>query len=175
MVLWRRCVQEAQIVIASLVRSNERGAIGFLKEPQRINVLVSRARDGLFLIGNRDCLLKGSRASGAWRTVLEHLPVLTAFPARCEVHGTNAVVREAGAFDRLAPSGGCPEACGTVLDCGHQCPLRCHSTRKPHGVCTAVVECRCAMASGACSAQCSGILCITIGTQPAEPSMQRAA
>ena len=45
-------------MVASLVRSNERGALGFLKEAPRVNVLLSRARDGLILVGNSECLLK---------------------------------------------------------------------------------------------------------------------
>eukprot|EP00892_Ulva_mutabilis_P000792 jgi/Ulvmu1/10713/UM067_0040.1 len=36
--------EEARIVIASLTRSNAQGVIGFLNEPQRVNVLLSRAR-----------------------------------------------------------------------------------------------------------------------------------
>lgn len=36
--------EESDVVVASLVRSNKRGAIGFLKEEQRVNVLLSRAK-----------------------------------------------------------------------------------------------------------------------------------
>eukprot|EP00892_Ulva_mutabilis_P006560 jgi/Ulvmu1/4276/UM197_0003.1 len=49
--------EEARIVIASLTRSKANGKIGFLNEPQRVNVLLSRARDALILIGNPRCLL----------------------------------------------------------------------------------------------------------------------
>ena len=44
--------EEADIVIASLVRSNPEHVIGFLKEPERINVLLSRARVCEIIIGN---------------------------------------------------------------------------------------------------------------------------
>ena len=36
--------EESDIVVVSLVRSNKRGAIGFMKEEQRVNVLLSRAK-----------------------------------------------------------------------------------------------------------------------------------
>ena len=36
--------EESDIVVISLVRSNMHGAIGFLKEEQRVNVLLSRAK-----------------------------------------------------------------------------------------------------------------------------------
>ncbi|KAL6759021.1 P-loop containing nucleoside triphosphate hydrolase protein, partial [Haematococcus lacustris] len=41
--------EELDIVVASLVRSNSAGKVGFLKEPERINVLLSRARHGMIL------------------------------------------------------------------------------------------------------------------------------
>ncbi|KAF9975513.1 hypothetical protein BGZ73_000817 [Actinomortierella ambigua] len=51
--------EEADIIIISLVRSNTRedqggssSTIGFLKSPNRTNVLLSRARHGMYLIGN---------------------------------------------------------------------------------------------------------------------------
>lgn len=46
--------EEATIVIVSLVRntsSDSHGAIGFLKSPNRTNVLLSRAKHGLFMLG----------------------------------------------------------------------------------------------------------------------------
>ncbi|KAG9740326.1 P-loop containing nucleoside triphosphate hydrolase protein, partial [Aureobasidium melanogenum] len=44
--------QESDIVVASLVRSNPDNDIGFLSSPERLNVLLSRARNALILIGN---------------------------------------------------------------------------------------------------------------------------
>ncbi|KAG9689169.1 P-loop containing nucleoside triphosphate hydrolase protein, partial [Aureobasidium melanogenum] len=44
--------QESDIVVASLVRSNSDNDIGFLSSPERLNVLLSRARNALILIGN---------------------------------------------------------------------------------------------------------------------------
>ncbi|KAI4673398.1 uncharacterized protein J4E84_011123 [Alternaria hordeiaustralica] len=46
--------EEAKIVIVSLVRSNEKRNVGFLKTTNRINVLLSRAQHGMYLIGNAE-------------------------------------------------------------------------------------------------------------------------
>ncbi|MCB9225331.1 MAG: AAA domain-containing protein [Crocinitomicaceae bacterium] len=44
--------QERDIIIISLVRSNDRGEIGFLKDYRRMNVAMTRARMKLILIGD---------------------------------------------------------------------------------------------------------------------------
>ncbi|XP_062126045.1 NFX1-type zinc finger-containing protein 1-like [Drosophila sulfurigaster albostrigata] len=51
---------EANIVILSLVRSNAHRKIGFLVEPTRICVALSRARYGLYIIGNMESLAHNS-------------------------------------------------------------------------------------------------------------------
>jgi len=46
--------EEATIVILSLVRntsSGNHGTIGFLRSPNRTNVLLSRAKHGMFMLG----------------------------------------------------------------------------------------------------------------------------
>jgi superfamily I DNA and/or RNA helicase len=44
--------EEAKVVVISLVRSNDTNRCGFLSTPNRINVLLSRAKHGMYLIGN---------------------------------------------------------------------------------------------------------------------------
>ena len=44
--------QEKEIVIVSLVRSNDEGEIGFLKDYRRMNVAITRAKEQLFVIGD---------------------------------------------------------------------------------------------------------------------------
>lgn len=47
---------ERDIIIASMVRSNKEGKIGFLKDMKRLNVLLTRAKKKLIMIGNRKTL-----------------------------------------------------------------------------------------------------------------------
>ncbi|HQX72648.1 MAG TPA: AAA domain-containing protein [Chitinophagaceae bacterium] len=44
--------QEKEIIIVSLVRSNDDGDIGFLKDYRRMNVAITRAKEQLFVIGD---------------------------------------------------------------------------------------------------------------------------
>ena len=48
--------QERDIIYISLVRSNERGEIGFLKEIRRLNVAMTRAKEKLVMIGDSGTL-----------------------------------------------------------------------------------------------------------------------
>jgi hypothetical protein len=75
--------EEADVVVASLVRSNSKGTVGFLREPERINVLLSRARDGLILIGNSTTLRNASSAAARkhWSVVLDQLEASGSLPA----------------------------------------------------------------------------------------------
>lgn len=50
--------QERDIIVISLVRSNEEGQIGFLRDLRRMNVAITRARMKLILIGNRQTLCR---------------------------------------------------------------------------------------------------------------------
>lgn len=44
--------EKADIVVISLVRSNKAQKCGFLRTSNRINVLLSRAKNGMYIIGN---------------------------------------------------------------------------------------------------------------------------
>ncbi|MDE7181007.1 MAG: AAA family ATPase [Muribaculaceae bacterium] len=48
--------RESDIVVISLVRSNEKGDIGFLRDYRRMNVAITRARMKLIIIGNMQTL-----------------------------------------------------------------------------------------------------------------------
>ncbi len=50
--------QERDIIMISLVRSNEKGEIGFLRDLRRMNVAMTRARMKLFILGDSETLSK---------------------------------------------------------------------------------------------------------------------
>ncbi len=50
--------QERDIIIVSLVRANEKGEIGFLRDLRRMNVAITRARSKLIIIGDAPTLCR---------------------------------------------------------------------------------------------------------------------
>jgi RecA/RadA recombinase len=64
--------EEADIVIISLVRSNEEERIGFLKKAQRLNVAVSRAKKLLVVVGD-PATVTGSEGRSLYTPLLEHI------------------------------------------------------------------------------------------------------
>jgi len=52
--------REKEAVLISLVRSNDRGEIGFLNEPRRFNVAVTRARRKAIVVGDASTVAVGS-------------------------------------------------------------------------------------------------------------------
>ncbi|KAG1844511.1 P-loop containing nucleoside triphosphate hydrolase protein [Suillus subalutaceus] len=124
--------EESDIVIASLTRSNESNDIGFMNSPERLNVLISRARDGLILIGNSQTFINARKGRELWGKFFELVKqgnyMYEGFPIKCERHPHRKVlIKSASEFDTLCPNGGCTEICGIMLNCGvHLCPLKCH-------------------------------------------------
>ena len=50
--------QERDIIVISLVRSNEEGQIGFLRDLRRMNVAITRARMKLIILGDQETMTK---------------------------------------------------------------------------------------------------------------------
>lgn len=73
--------QEKKNIILSLVRSNEEGVIGFLKDYRRMNVAITRAKENLIVIGDSATIgadpffnqfLSYVEANGSYRTIWEY-------------------------------------------------------------------------------------------------------
>ncbi|KAJ6531120.1 P-loop containing nucleoside triphosphate hydrolase protein [Mycena capillaripes] len=122
--------EESDIVVASLTRSNPNNDIGFMFAPERLNVLISRARDALILIGNSNTFTRSRKGGELWRTFFELIKphVYDGLPIRCEQHPTrHELVTSEAEFLQKCPDGGCDQPCGTMLNCNqHKCPRLCH-------------------------------------------------
>ncbi|KAI9781350.1 MAG: hypothetical protein M1816_002396 [Peltula sp. TS41687] len=120
--------EEAKVVVISLVRSNPRNKCGFLRTSNRINVLLSRARHGMYIIGNAQT----SRHVPMWAEVLSILEannnIGRTLPLRCPRHPEVEIkVSAPDDFSVFAPEGGCTKKCNLRLSCGHSCVNKCHS------------------------------------------------
>lgn len=144
--------EESEIVVASLTRSNGNGDIGFMAAPQRLNVLLSRARNGLILIGNAETFTKSRKASKVWVPFITQLKDAGQFysglPVKCENHPKEtALLKTKEDFDMKCHDGGCSKPWSvlstslsknlcrganlngshTLLSCAiHYCPRQCH-------------------------------------------------
>ena len=84
--------EENDVIILSLVRNNTRSSVGFLRIDNRICVALSRARNGLYILGNMRMLAKASPLWAHMEQVLkENGEIGEAFPLQCNNH--NQILR----------------------------------------------------------------------------------
>lgn len=106
--------EESDIVIVSLTRSNNERKIGFMSSPERVNVLLSRARDGLIMIGNAHTFMEAKSGDNVWQRLFDMLRmkghIFDGLPAKCERHtGRIADLQCPDDFDQKSPDGGCTQ------------------------------------------------------------------
>lgn len=85
-----------------------------MSAPERLNVLLSRARNGLVMIGNAETFSTARKGSELWSKFLGILKlrnhIYEGLPIKCERHpDRTALLREAPEFDSQTPDGGCLE------------------------------------------------------------------
>ena len=134
--------EENDIILLSLVRSNSKNKIGFLKNFNRVCVSFSRARLGFFIIGNIDCLINGEkenqienksnsdfRMKDIWKKIKDLAEkkgiISNKLTLTCQKHKTKTIISNLTDFSKI-PEGGCQKKCGERLNCGHTCELLCH-------------------------------------------------
>lgn len=127
--------EENKIILLSLVRSNMEGKVGFLSTENRVCVALSRAKHGLYIIGNMDLL---SESCDFWKKIQEDLSkagsVGKSLTLKCENHPDQLSTVSSGKdFYTKSPEGGCLQVCGKKLrNCRHSCPKLCHMDDLSH-------------------------------------------
>ncbi|KAL4453718.1 hypothetical protein ABPG74_009614 [Tetrahymena malaccensis] len=130
--------EENQIIILSLVRSNEELDIGFLKNSNRINVAFSRAKVGFYVFGNFDMFKK--QPIDFWKGVTQYCEqnsfVSDKIQSKCSQH--NAAINislENDTFNEKSPNGGCLSICNKLRNCNHKCQQQCHNGSCEQQIC----------------------------------------
>ncbi|RNA29929.1 NFX1-type zinc finger-containing 1-like, partial [Brachionus plicatilis] len=122
--------EENKIIILSLVRSNRENKIGFVNVPNRVCVALSRAKHGLYVLGNFDffCL---NETNNKWKLIVQEIKQsgkLGELDLTCHIHTqNNTKVSDLCIFDKRINCN-CDSKCGILLKCGHCCTKKCHAS-----------------------------------------------
>ena len=125
--------EENDVILMSLVRSNNNNKIGFLSTDNRICVALSRAKQGFYCVGN---IALFERLNPLWGKIIGEMRTLgnvgEALTLCCENHTNKSVeVRRKEDFTKV-PNGGCMLPCEFRLTCGHVCEQLCHPKDPNH-------------------------------------------
>ena len=127
--------EENDIILLSIVRSNECNNVGFLKEENRVCVALSRAKHGFYCIGNFQLLRS---VSLTWDNIVSDLEkkkkIDKGLPLKCNNHPeVTFVAKSSEDFMKNSPTGGCSQQCRIRLSaCGHSCTRTCHTNDPEH-------------------------------------------
>ena len=151
--------EENDIILLSLVRGNKVNKIGFLKSENRICVALSRAKCGLYCIGNFNVLRKCPKTR-LWSSIVTDLEskglIGNELQLQCIQHNNETKVSKAEDFEKI-PDGGCDQDCGKRLTkCNHCCPRKCHPDDPDHVLNQCEQSCpeRCAAGEHWCPLKC---------------------
>ncbi|KAL4497975.1 hypothetical protein ABPG72_014832 [Tetrahymena utriculariae] len=130
--------EENDIIILSLVRSNQENEIGFLKNSNRINVGFSRAKVGFYVLGNFDMFK--NQAIDFWQDVTQYCEKNSFLEkkiiSKCSQHNaTINISLENNEFYEKSPNGGCLSICNKRRKCNHQCQQQCHNGTCEQQIC----------------------------------------
>ncbi|KAK7116809.1 NFX1-type zinc finger-containing protein 1-like [Littorina saxatilis] len=126
--------EESRVVLLSLVRSNKEERIGYLREANRVCVALSRAKQGLFVVGN--CEMLSKKSPKCWKPILDIAErsgsLGGALPLYCKRHDHVTNVTTGAEIDEQCKYGGCAKRCDFRRPCGHTCEETCHDPRLFH-------------------------------------------
>jgi len=98
-----------------------------LNTSNRICVALSRARQGMFIVGNGKML---SEKNDVWNAIIEVLKEHNCYGSeivlQCQNHDDIKTTVSCAADFKIVPDGGCSKRCALDLPCGHKCKYRCH-------------------------------------------------
>lgn len=82
--------------------------------PERLNVLLSRARNAFVMLGNAQTFMSARKGKDIWRTLFGLLKdgkhIYDGLPVQCERHSSRvSVLKNPDDFDTYCPDGGCTE------------------------------------------------------------------
>ena len=127
--------EENDIILLSLVRSNENDNIGFLKHENRVCVSLSRARQGFYCIGNFQLLRTQSLT---WEHIISDMEskrkIGDRLTLQCHNHPEETfTASNSDDFEKNSRHGGCHKRCCYRLpSCGHVCSQNCHTSDPDH-------------------------------------------
>ena len=136
--------EKNDIIIVSLVRSNAKKKIGFLKHKNRACVLLSRAKMGLFLIGDADHF---KSSSVLWKSIIsileEHKCIGNFLPLQCQYHPDMPIQLSYSNDDFMKQmrNTACVQRCNYQLTCGHLCKRICHKDDRAHRSSSCLEQC----------------------------------
>jgi helicase required for RNAi-mediated heterochromatin assembly 1 len=157
--------EENKVVLLSLVRSNDKGQIGFLDVQNRVCVALSRAMCGSYIFGNGGLLFRNKTWEKVLKIVAGHKktdrpkiePICRlseTLPVKCKAHNNLTEIQDSSDWDSIV--GGCKQLCDKTLPCGHKCVLTCHPFAHEkvtcHKTCSRVLAC-----GHTCSTECGEV------------------
>ena len=142
---------ENDFVIISLVRSNSKKRIGFLKLLNRRCVAQSRSRCGLYFIGNFKMFYEDSNWAPMLLKMLNNELATAAITLVCPRHPGSS--KKVSSATDTNSEGLCTQACGMRLECDHVCKKPC---QPPHLHETCDERCRslCSKCHSPCKKNC---------------------
>ncbi|CAK85699.1 unnamed protein product (macronuclear) [Paramecium tetraurelia] len=123
--------EENDIILLSLVRSNDEYKLGFVAIDNRVCVALSRARLGLYVFGDFDFIKVTPDVTGLWLKIIDLAEqkgvIKNHIELKCSSHNQITKIYDVKDWDQVK-GGGCQNTCGAEFPCGHICQLRCHKS-----------------------------------------------